>query len=162
MIRLTAYLKQMDVPFEVFLYAEPWVCSPSELALSLGIPAEIMSEVIVLKAEDNLLMAVLPAKWLIDLERMEEILHTREVRLATEEEIRRRFPTCEIGSIPPFGKLYNLRVFFDSALMENEDIAFQAGNRRQVVKMRIRDLARLVCPCLGDFHLRPLRMASRY
>ena len=45
-----------------------------------------------------------------------------DVKLLPEGCLATFFPDCEVGAIPPFGNLYNMRTFVDSALAEDEKI----------------------------------------
>ena len=56
------------------------------------------------------------------------------------------FPDCEIGAMPPFGNLYAMDVYAERSLAEDEEIAFNAGNHRELIKMAYRDFKRLVKP----------------
>ena len=53
--------------------------------------------------------------------------------------------------MPPFGNLYNLPVYVDRALTEDEEIVFNAGTHTQTVKMKYADFARLVQPKIAAF-----------
>ena len=51
----------------------------------------------------------------------------------------------------PFGNLYDVPVFVDEALAEDEEIAFNAGTHRHVIRMRYEDYERLVEPEVAAF-----------
>jgi Ala-tRNA(Pro) deacylase len=46
--------------------------------------------------------------------------------------------------MPPFGNLYDMPVYADVSLAENEEITFTAGTHRELVRMNWGDMARLV------------------
>jgi len=50
--------------------------------------------------------------------------------------------------MPPFGNLYGMDVFVDQALAEDEEIAFNAGSHRELVRMRFADFRGLVNPAI--------------
>jgi Ala-tRNA(Pro) deacylase len=52
--------------------------------------------------------------------------------------------------MPPFGNLYDMTVYADADLAENEEITFSAGTHRELVRMNWVDMVRLVNPILGD------------
>ena len=68
------------------------------------------------------------------------------MELASEEEFKYAFPGCEIGAMPPFGNLYNIPVFVCKTLQQNNEIAFSAGNHRELIKLNYKDFERLVKP----------------
>ena len=91
-------------------------------------------------------MAVVPASYHVDLALLKASAGAQKVELATEQEFKDKFPDCETGAMPPFGNLYGMTVFVDQSLAENEEITFNAGTHRELVRMDWQDLARLVAP----------------
>ena len=53
--------------------------------------------------------------------------------------------------MPPFGNLYDLPVYVDDMLREDDDIVFNAGSHVQVVRMAYADYEDLVNPVIGRF-----------
>jgi len=91
-------------------------------------------------------MAVLPADCVLDLKELRACLGAPHVRLATEEELKRLFPECELGAMPPVGGLFGLPVYVDSGMAADASIAFNAGTHRDVVHMRFQDYEALAKP----------------
>lgn len=149
-----------NIPYEVWIEREGAPYPLSELAEALDLSEEMIAKVVLLKVKDSFMKVVLPVHGLIDMERMKEALRTRQVRPATSEELRNLFPGCEPEAIPPFDKGEDLPTYLDLTLLEEEEIAFAVGNRRQIVKMKTDDFTGRLMLCLADFHLRPLRTAS--
>jgi Ala-tRNA(Pro) deacylase len=50
--------------------------------------------------------------------------------------------------MPPFGNLYGMDVFVDETLVEDEEIAFNAGSHRELVRMKSADFFDLVKPAI--------------
>ncbi len=48
--------------------------------------------------------------------------------------------------MPPFGNLYNLPVYVDESLAEDDTIAFNAGSHRELLKLAYSDFAKLTKP----------------
>ena len=71
--------------------------------------------------------------------------------IATEAEFRGKFPECETGAMPPFGNLYGMPVFVDESLSLDREIAFNAGNHNELVRLAYDDFARLVKPRIARF-----------
>jgi Ala-tRNA(Pro) deacylase len=65
--------------------------------------------------------------------------------------MRRLFPDCELGAVPPFGHLYGMPVYVDACLSQAPAIVFQAGNHHEAVRMAYPEYARLAKPLLGEF-----------
>lgn len=100
-------------------------------------------------------LAVLPADYLINLDRLGLFLNDPGIRLATERELGELFPECELGAMPPFGNLFHLPVLVDTSVAEQEFIAFNAGTHRDVIHMHCGDFQRLVDPAIGQFAFQP-------
>src|SRR2546422_3953333 len=86
-------------------------------------PGREFAKTVVVRVDGEFAMAVLPAHLRVDLEKLRKWLNAREARLATEEEMARLFPDCEIGAEPPFGNLYQLPVYV-SPLLSRDRITF--------------------------------------
>jgi Ala-tRNA(Pro) deacylase len=116
-------------------------------------PGEEMAKTVIVKIDDNLGMAVLPASCHVDLAMLRAETGARTIRLATEAEFMDQFPGCETGAMPPFGNLYGMRVFVDKSLTKDKEIAFNAGSHRELMRLAYDDFARLVQPTILRFAL---------
>jgi Ala-tRNA(Pro) deacylase len=105
-----------------------------------------LAKTVIVKIDGILAMAVIPASEHVDLERMRTLTGAEAVEVATEREFKDAFPDCEIGAMPPFGNLYDMSVYADASLAENEEITFTAETHRELVRMHWEDMARLVNP----------------
>jgi len=103
------------------------------------------------KADDRLVMLVLPAPARVDISRLEQILGAQDVRLAHESEFAQVFPDCELGAMPPFGGMYHVPVYVDRSLAAAGDIVFRAGTHRDTLQMAFDDYVRLAQPTLAEF-----------
>jgi len=102
--------------------------------------------VVVFLAENGYRMVVLPASKVVDFQELRAMLGFAHARLATEKELSRLFPGCDLGAMPPLGNLYGMPVYLDSSLLADEQIAFNAGTHRDVVHLRLEDFRRLANP----------------
>jgi Ala-tRNA(Pro) deacylase len=117
-----------------------------EVAASAHIPGRELAKAVIVKLDDRLAMAVLPATKKLDLELLEKASGAQHATLASEREFQDTFPDCEPGGMPPFGNLYGLDVFVDEHLAEDEMIAFNAGTHAELIQLSYRDFTRLVRP----------------
>jgi Ala-tRNA(Pro) deacylase len=122
-----------------------------EIAASAHIPGKQLAKPVIVKLDGALAMAVLPASDKIDFERLQAATGARTVALANEQDFQDRFPECEVGAMPPFGHLYGLDVWVAARLAEDEEIAFNAGDHTELIRMAYRDFDRLVRPKVGQF-----------
>lgn len=119
-----------------------------EVASAEHLPAREVAKTVVVSGDGAFHMIVVPANKLVDLQEVRLALGLSHVRLATEEELARLFPDCELGAMPPVGSLYRLAVYLDSSLASEDTIAFNAGTHRDVVRMRTADYRNLVQPAI--------------
>lgn len=151
--RLQAYLDSHKIPYEVVSHDPSF--SAQSTAEALHVRGDLFAKVVVAKADQRFVLAVVTSTWRVDFKRLEEALDSKHVRLATEQELAELFPDCEVGTMPPFGNLYNMDVFVDQLLTQDEHIFFDAGTHTGAIKLRYRDFAELVRPTVAQFHREP-------
>jgi Ala-tRNA(Pro) deacylase len=110
-----------------------------------------LAKTVMVKLDGALAMAVLPASYQVDLESLRRAAGVQVAELATEREFKQHFPDCETGAMPPFGNLYGIPVYVDETLLEDREIAFNAGSHYELIKMAYKDFERLVKPEVMEF-----------
>ena len=155
--RLQSYLDNHKIPYEVV--SHPTAYTARDVAATLHVSGNVFAKVVMVKADERFVMAVLPSTWRVDLKRLKDVLEAREVRLATERECAELFPDCDVGTMPPFGNLYGVEVYVDQLLTEDESIVFEAGTYVGAMKLRYKDFAALVRPKVAAFHHEPSKLA---
>ncbi len=88
-------------------------------------------------------MLVVPGDKRFNSEKVKGLLGAKDIRFATEEEVKEITGGVEPGGVPPFGDLFNLRTIVDPALFNNEKIVFNVGDKRFSVGMKSEDYKRL-------------------
>ena len=121
------------------------------IAALAHIPGKDLAKTVMVKMDGSLVMAVLPASFHVDLTRLRAEAMATTVALAPESEFKDRFADCEIGAMPPFGNLYGLEVFADQSLAHDEEIAFNAGSHRELIRLAWKDFEKLVKPTVVRF-----------
>ena len=129
----------------------PVAYTAREVAAVEHIPLHKLAKTVVFTSEEGYGMAVVPADSFVDLEQLRMLLGVNVLRLAREDELSELFPDSELGAMPPFGNLFGLEVFFDSSLVNETFIAFNAGTHRDLVHMNVEDFLRLAQPVIGNF-----------
>jgi Ala-tRNA(Pro) deacylase len=117
-----------------------------EVAASAHISGYEMAKSVMIKVNGTVAMAVLPAPLHVDLRQLRELTGAHAVELASEAEFKSLFPECELGAMPPFGRLYGMDTYVAQRLTEDEYIAFNAGTHTELIRMRFRDFERLTEP----------------
>ena len=147
--RLKDYLDREGVSYRHRVH--PTAYTAQEIAAVVHVPGRELAKTVVLKADDRLVMAVLSANDKVDVEVLKNRIGCKSLLLATEEEFRNTFPTCETGAMPPLGNIFGLRVYCDAALERDRDIEFNAGTHHDTIRMKFGDFKRLAVPELLNF-----------
>jgi len=147
--RLEEYLRENGVPFEV--QHHPRAITAQEVAATEHVPGRMLAKVVMVVVDGQMVMLSLPAPYQVDLEKVGKVLGAEETRLADEEEFESTFPDCEVGAMPPFGNLYDLPVYVEEALAEDETIFFRAGTHTDTMSVRYADYERLVELTVAEF-----------
>jgi Ala-tRNA(Pro) deacylase len=145
---LIDFLNRSKVRYEVLHHPEAFTAQ--ELAAIEHVKGRSHAKVVMVKAEGEVLMAVLPADHRVDLEKLDKATG-RKTALATEAEFKALFPDCAVGTMPPFGELYGVPVYLDASLTDAERIVFEAGTHSDAIKMRYADYERLAKLTVADF-----------
>jgi len=119
-----------------------------------------LAKTVIVNLDNVLAMAVVPASLHVDLDALKTLTGAQSVEIATEREFMNAFPDCETGAMPPFGSLYDMEVYADASLAENEEITFNAGTHRELVRMAWADVVRLVHPIITDLTREHVSMAA--
>lgn len=146
--KLIDFLNQGKVRYEVIHHPEAFTAQ--ELSAIEHVKGRQHAKVVMVKANGSQFMAVLPADHRVDLEKLNKTIGKRAA-LAAEADFKSLFPDCAIGSMPPFGNLYNVATYVDKSLAEDDWIVFEAGTHTDAIKMSYADYARLANPNVADF-----------
>ena len=141
-------LDKNKVYYKIFEHAPT---PTSEIASKVrGTPLERGAKALVLRSKGKFLMCVLPGNRKIDFRKVKQIIGSRKLSLATSEEVK-KVTNCAIGGVPPFGNLFNILVYLDKRLLNNEVVDFNAGLQTVSIEMRPADLVNLTGAVVGDF-----------
>jgi len=147
--KLIDFLEDNQVRFTRIIHSTAYTAQV--IAHRAHISGNVLAKTIVLKSpQDQFIMAVVPANYQIDLEKISKI-YGEKVILATEDEFEKLFPCCETGAMPPFGNLFNLPVYVSETLAKSKEIAFNAGNHKELLQMDFSDFNNLVKPKIAAF-----------
>jgi Ala-tRNA(Pro) deacylase len=150
---IASLLKTSGIAYEILKH--PQAFTAQEVAATVHVTGKEIAKTVVVNADGKFVMAVIPAPHKVSLKLLKEVLGTKEVRLASEEELAQLFPDCEIGAMPPFGNLYNMPVCISTALKDRKELIFNACTHTEVMKMSYADFERLVQPKVGEISTLP-------
>jgi Ala-tRNA(Pro) deacylase len=129
--------------------SHPIAYTAQEIAQLEHIPEHQMAKPVMIKADDQMVMAVVAGDRQVDLKKAGKALDAKAVRLATEAEFSPRFPDCEKGAEPPFGALYDIATVVDAGL-KSPRITFNAGTHSTTISMALSDYCDLTKPMVVD------------
>ena len=129
----------------------PVAYTAQEIAAVDHIPGGELAKTVLLNADGQLIMAVLPADHDVNMEVMKTRIGCNHLTLAAEREFIERFHPCQPGAMPPFGGLFGLPIFCDRALAEKREIEFNAGTHIDTIRMLFSEFAQLETPVMTDF-----------
>ncbi|MCL4787398.1 MAG: YbaK/EbsC family protein [Verrucomicrobia bacterium] len=147
--KLKDYLDANGVKYVSIIHSKTYTAQ--EVAASAHVSGKIMAKTVIVELDGAMAMAVLPADRKIVLQDLREITGSDQVKFASEEQFQARFPDCETGAMPPFGRLYGMDVYVADTLAQNEEIAFNAGSHVEIIKLAYRDFERLAQPKVVSF-----------
>jgi len=147
--KLKEFLDQNKIKYITITHSPAYTAQ--EIAAIAHIPGKQLAKTVMIKFDNEMGMAVLPANHRVDFDMLKEMIGAEFVLLATENEFKSMFPGCEPGAMPPFGNLYNMPVYVSEALTKDEEIAFNAGSHTELIKMSYKDFEKLVQPKIMEF-----------
>ncbi len=142
--KLREFLDENEVRYVTIQHSAAFTAQ--EIAASAHIPGKELAKTVMVKIDGKMAMAILPASFRVDMEKLKAATGAGTVELASEREFKDMFPACEIGAMPPFGNLYDMDVFAAEVLTEDEEIAFNAGSHTELIRLSYADFERLVKP----------------
>src|SRR5947208_5749917 len=147
--KLKEFLDREKVKYVSIVHSTAYTAQ--EVAASAHITGRELAKTIIVELDGKMAMAVLPANRKIVLQDLRDVTGCDQVKFASEDEFKTKFPDCETGAMPPFGNLYGMDVFVAPGLVEDEWIAFNAGTHTELLKMSYKDFERLVMPKVVSF-----------
>ena len=142
-------LKKSKVKYKVTKHKPAFTAQ--HVAAEVHEPGKYVAKPVVVKADGEYVMCVLPACYNIDLKALKKQLKAKKVGLAKEKELGKIFGDCELGAQPPFGNLYDLPTIIDKTLDEDDHILFQCGSHEKAIRLSMADYRKLVEPKVMEF-----------
>jgi Ala-tRNA(Pro) deacylase len=146
---ITGYLEGEGIPFELVEH-QPTMTAAAE-AQATHRPAHEVAKTVVLQDRGGYVLAIVPASDRLDLGKLRELLGaSKELRLASEQEMAADFPGIEVGATPPMGPMLPRAEVVDPRLLEADRILCPAGDHRHSVLLDPRDVVRLADAKVAD------------
>ncbi len=140
-MNLQTYLDENEVHYRVSRHSA--VYTAQELAATEHVPGKRVIKPVVVRADGELIMCVLPASYRIDIGELKQQLLADVVELLDEPSLVQLFTDCQPGAEPPIGRLYGMTTLMDESLMHGNQVVFQAGTHEEAVTMSLADYRRV-------------------
>jgi len=147
--KLKDYLDNNKIKYVVRSHSSAYTAL--EVAASAHVPGKELAKTVIVKIDNKMTMVVLPASHKIDFDLLKNAIGATQIELATEDEFTRLFANCEVGTMPPFGNLYNMDVYIAALLTQGTDITFAAGSHSELLTLTYKDFEKLVQPIVIAF-----------
>lgn len=141
-------LKDQNIIYQT--YKHEAVYTSEQAAKIRGTSLKQGAKALVMLADKKPVMLVLSAADKVDSKKFKQIFKFKDLQMATATEVE-TITGLKIGSIPPFGNIFDLKTFVEEKLGENQEIVFNAGSHTQSVKIHYQDFVKLVKPQVGIF-----------
>ncbi len=148
--RIQELLDENHVSYQI--KEHPPTRTSEESALHRGEPLKIGAKAMILKTDQEFVMAVLPADRKIDSSAVKGLFTTKNLRFASKEELV-ELTGLVPGAIPPLGMLFNIPMIVDKVLLKEENMAFNAGSLEKSIKMKTKDYVNIVKPRMENFSI---------
>lgn len=126
------------------------VFTSKEAAKVRGTDLKQSAKALVLQADKEFILLVLPGDQRADLEKMAQMVGAKRLAMASKDSVKSKVG-LEVGSIPPLGSIMDLKTYLDKSLESETEIAFNVGRHDRSVTMSVLDFIRLEKPTILDF-----------
>jgi Ala-tRNA(Pro) deacylase len=137
---VTEFLEREGVPYEVVEHARTETAVAE--ARAAGVPPSDVAKTVVVRDQDGVRLAVIPASERLDMHKLKETVGSKGLRLVTEAEMAEEFDDFEVGAVPPFGPMLHALELVDQRLLEHDRVLCSGGDHEHGVLVDPRDLVR--------------------
>jgi Ala-tRNA(Pro) deacylase len=145
---VTEFLEREGVPYEVVEHERTQTAAAE--ARAAGMPPADVAKTVVLRDQNGLRLAVIPASERLDMHKLREALGSTGLRLVTEREMAEEFDGFEVGAVPPFGSMFNALELVDERLLEHDRILCSGGDHEHAVLVDPRDVVKAADARVAD------------
>jgi Ala-tRNA(Pro) deacylase len=138
---LEKYLSSKETKYELFWHDRE--VETARIAQNMHIKGGQLAKSVLLVTNHGPLLAVVPSTCNVDLARISSITGD-DIELANDETISTIFSDCNVGAIPACGEAYNLPVFVDDHLADEQEIYFEAGDHKNLVHVSALEFDRMM------------------
>jgi len=148
---LLELFKLRGVEYTLFEHQPVYTSEEASKVRNVELKTGVKAMLVRSKDGGKFLLADIAADRRIDFPKLESLAKSKHFRFATRDEVLTA-TKCEPGSVHPLGCLFGIETFLDNSVLENEYVNFNIGMLTKSVKIRSKDLLRVLEPdLLADF-----------
>jgi Ala-tRNA(Pro) deacylase len=146
--QLVALLRDNGIEFKLSEHEE--VSTSAAAAKARGVDLSTGAKALVVKADGQLVLAVVSASQRVDMAALAKLLGVPAVSLATIDEAETATGLPK-GAIPAIGAVVGLPTYLDESVLEHDVVRFNAASKSHSVELRSSDLLTVSNAVVGRF-----------
>lgn len=137
---------------------------------TLKLKPNIIGKTLVLKADGQILVVLIPANKNLDKQKFKKIVNlenkkigqkaVKTISFVSERLMKNKFKGVKIGAVPPFGNLFGFPTFINNSLLKQPKIVVNAGDYNWSIKIGGGAFGRLTPKTLTEPGRTPLVVGS--
>lgn len=143
--RMIRMLKESGVEYEIIEH-EP-VYTAEQAAAERGVTPADGVKSLLFKGSHGFILVLQRGDLRVETKLIKQLEKTKDLTLASPEDVE-QVVGVKIGAVPPFGLSTHVKTYMSKAIFEKEKIFTQLGAHTLTVKLRSRDLERIVKPAV--------------
>jgi len=146
--KLVNHLNQNKIKHEVLPHKK--VYTAFDKAQTLGVKLNQIVKALLVKAEKNHHLILLPADKMLDLKKLAKSLKVKKIEIIGEKGMQKLLKMKK-EALHTFGTLHQLPVVIDKGLAKIKEAIFPSTSFIGSIKMKVKDYLNLEKPLLGNF-----------
>lgn len=158
-VRLKNFLDKNKIKYQPIEHRKVFTAIDS--AETQHLDPKLIVKTMVIKADNNYLLALLPASKNTDKNKLKQAVNkwagfkksVKSVSWAKEAWMKKNM-LGKVGATPPFGSLVKLPVFMDSTLFKAPNMIVNGGEYTESIKIKTKDFIKLESPIKASFSMK--------
>ncbi|MCH7492695.1 YbaK/EbsC family protein [Patescibacteria group bacterium] len=138
--RILNHLDKNKIKYEIVEHRK--VFTAYDLAQTLKHKLQEIAKTLLVKADKEYYLVVIPAHFKLDLTKLKKLLKVKKIQIAKEGEMKKKF-NVKPGAITPFGTIHKAAVVIDRTLLNAKEALFGAGSYTESIRMKVKDFIKL-------------------
>src|SRR3989339_551427 len=138
--KVLAYLEKNGIKYDVIDHRK--IFTAYDLAQTLKEDLKKIAKTLLVKADKNYILVVLPAHYKLDLVKLKRALKSKKVSIPNEKMLIKVLKV-KMGGLTPFGALHKIQTVVDKSLMNAKEVITNAGSFTQSLKLKAKDFVDL-------------------